>query len=146
MGTVVQFPGIAAQKVGRSKRGQSFYDLYPMPFFDKKTRCSWTSVPSDSYAADCRRGRAYAIEFLSSCDGSYGWLTLLGCIVTDMTAQGPARGHWPSGRAKANGLIVGFMAVISRASTVVMRHPDLKEIFLHALDREQAEQDEWGAH
>jgi hypothetical protein len=55
MGTVVQFPGVAAPKVRRRKRGQSFYDLYPMPFFNKKTRCSWTCEPIDNYLADCRR-------------------------------------------------------------------------------------------
>jgi hypothetical protein len=88
-----------------------------------------------------QKGRAYALEFLGSCDGSYGWNTLLGCIVTDMTAQGPVRGHWPDGGVKADGIIVGFMAVIAKASAVIMRHPDLRDIFFRALDREQAELD-----
>ena len=55
------------------------------------------------------------MAFLKSCDGSYGWLALLQSIVADMIRAG-ANGEWKDGRGKVNGVVIGFMSVISRAA------------------------------
>jgi hypothetical protein len=103
---------------------KSQYELYPLPFFNAKERCCWDVKPTGNYTADCETGHAYAIEFLKSCDGSVGWATLLGGIVTRMIDAG-ASGRWPDGAPRANGIVIGFMRVIGSAlvhSLVMDRH------------------------
>jgi hypothetical protein len=55
-------------------------------------------------------GRAYAIEFLKTCDGTVGWSTLLSQIVVRMIGAGCTQ--WPDGRPRTNGLVIGFMGTI----------------------------------
>lgn len=88
----------------KRKGGKSFYDLYPMPFFDKSRRCCWAVQPTGDYRKDLDTGRDYAVQFLSSCDGTVGWSTLLGSIVCDISRSGDT-----------SGLVIGFMRVISAA-------------------------------
>src|SRR4051794_10274842 len=77
---------------------QSQYEKYPLPFFNGKTRNTWDVTPTGDYGADCRTGRQYAVEFIKSCDGTYGWTSLLQCVVADMIRAGTAGTHadWPS--------------------------------------------------
>jgi hypothetical protein len=65
------------------------YDLYPLPFFNRETRNTWDVSPTGDYRADCETGRAYAIEFLKTCDGSIGWSALLSPIVASMIGVAP---------------------------------------------------------
>ncbi|MGA2494665.1 MAG: hypothetical protein ABSF67_17245 [Roseiarcus sp.] len=105
--------GAAATKKGRRK-GISLYERYQLPFFDVKRRSTWAIKPTGAYSADCETGCAYAIKFLRSNDGSLGWTTLLTQIVNDMIGAGPS-GHWADGKAKTNGVVVGFMGTIGKA-------------------------------
>ncbi len=95
---------------------KSLYELYPSPFFNRDTRCLWDVKPTGHYGADCETGRAYAIEFLKSCDGSIGWAALMGIIAADMIRAGPTGAH-VDGRPKINGVVIGFMRVIGEALT-----------------------------
>jgi hypothetical protein len=97
----------------KRKKGESVYELYPMPFFNVRKRCLWDVVPTGSYTADCETGHAFAIEFLKSCDGTWGWAALVRWIVLDMIKAGP----------ETNGIIVGFMSVIGDALATVMTRP-----------------------
>jgi hypothetical protein len=91
---------------------KSQYELYPLPFFNRKALCVWDAPPTGNYAADCETGRAYAIEFLKSCDGTNGWRSLLPQIVMDMIRAGPtSKNSFP----KASGIVVGFMDTIAKA-------------------------------
>jgi hypothetical protein len=83
---------------------KSFYELYPMPFFNRKKRCSWDVIPSGDYSADCETGRAFAIEFLKSCDGTCGWASLMGVITRDMIKADDR-----------SGIVIGFMRVVGSA-------------------------------
>jgi hypothetical protein len=111
-------------RVGAKKsrrKGKSFYDLYPMPFF-KPSRfgiCFWHVHPTGDYLADCETGRRYALEFLRSYDGTVGWAWLLQSIVADMIGAGP-EGAWPSGDPKVDGTVIGFMGVIGKAACLAM--------------------------
>ena len=96
----------------KKRRPVSQYELYPLPFFDRKRLLTWAIEPSGRYTEDCETGRALAIEFLRSNDGTVGWTTLLGQIVTDMINAGPRAERWPNGRPHANGLVIGFMKVL----------------------------------
>ena len=95
-------------QVPKTVRRKSFYQLYPMPFFDRKRRCSWNVTPTGNYTADCEMGRAFAIEFLKSCDKTCGWQSLLQVIVADMIRAG-------TDEAGVNGVVIGFMGVIGSA-------------------------------
>ena len=95
-------------------RGQSMYDLYPLPFFNKEGHCTWDIRPTGDYSKDCETGAIYAEEFLLSCDGTRGWSSLLGQIVADMIRAG-TNGTFADGRPKVNGVVVGFMGGIGRA-------------------------------
>jgi hypothetical protein len=88
----------------KKRAGKSFYELYPMPFFDVSTRNSW-AVQDCEYSKDLDTGKDYATQFLLSNDGTAGWSTLLGGIVRDMVLSGDT-----------SGLVIGFMRVISAAS------------------------------
>jgi hypothetical protein len=90
----------------KKPKQQSRYELYPMPFFNKKKLCTWDVKPTGAYGADCETGRAFAIEFLQSCDKTYGWASLLPAIVTDMIEAGDTRNR---------GIVVGFMGLIGSA-------------------------------
>ncbi|HEV2550805.1 MAG TPA: hypothetical protein VGU20_26065 [Stellaceae bacterium] len=98
----------------KHRRQKSQYELYPLPFFNADTLSTWDVRPTGNYAADCKAGQAYAIEFLKSCDGTNGWAALLQNIVADMIRVGP-EGIWPDGAARLNGIVIGFMGTIGRA-------------------------------
>src|SRR5436309_36224 len=55
------------------KKCKSQYDLYPMPFFNKKRRCTWDVKPSGDYGLDFKTGQSFAIEFLRTSNHSCGW-------------------------------------------------------------------------
>lgn len=95
------------------KKGASFYEIYPMPFFDRKARSSWSVVPTGDYSADVKTGREYGRLFVQSCDMTVGWQTLLASIVGDMVRAGPMTACWSDGRPKNNGIITGFMGVVA---------------------------------
>jgi hypothetical protein len=97
------------------KKSKSQYDLYPMPFFNKKRRCTWDVKPTGDHTADYRTGRSFAIEFLRSNDKTYGWASLLPQIVADMICAGPT-GTFPNGDPKVNAIVMGFMQVIGAAA------------------------------
>ena len=100
--------------VPKRRKVQSQYEQYRLPFFDAKRLSTWAVEPTGDYSADVETGRAYAIEFLQSNDGTDGWTTLLTQIVCDMIGAGPS-GHWADGKAKTNGVVVGFMHTIGKA-------------------------------
>src|ERR1700694_6278346 len=93
---------------------KSFYELYPIPFFNRKRHCSWDVIPTGDYSADCDTGAAFAIEFLKSCDKTCGWASLMQTIVADMIRAGTA-GARPDGTLGVNGIVIGFMSMIGRA-------------------------------
>jgi hypothetical protein len=97
---------IQAKKRPAQKRPKqkSQYELYPLPFFNGKERCTWDVKPTGYYGADCETGHAYAIEFLKTCDKSYGWPSLMQSITSDMIRAG-----------SKNGIVIGFMGVIGSA-------------------------------
>ena len=104
----------APAAVAKRQKVQLQYERYPLPFFDRGSRSTWNVAPTGRYSEDVETGRRYAVEFLRSCDGPFGWITLLGQIVGDMVDVGPG-GFWPDGKGKSNGVIIGFTAAISRA-------------------------------
>jgi hypothetical protein len=93
---------------------QSQYEDYPLPFFAAERHSTWTVKPTGDYAKDCETGRAYAVAFLESCDGTNGWSSLLQQIVADMVRAGPC-GTFADGHPKVNGIVIGFMGAIGRA-------------------------------
>ena len=97
----------------KRKKGESIYELYPMPFFNRKERCTWEVAPTGNYTADCETGHAFAIEFLKTCDGTWGWAALVRWIVLDMIKAGP----------ETNGIIVGSMGVIGDVLAMMMTRP-----------------------
>ena len=98
------------QEVTRQK---SFYELYPVPFFDAKARNTWNVEPTGNYVSDLELGKQCAEQFLATCDLTFGWSTLLGSIVSDMVTAGNVSGNRPNGEPKSNGLVIGFMGVIT---------------------------------
>jgi len=96
-------------------RQKSQYELYPLPFFNAKTRCTWNVTPTGNYGADFETGRAYAIEFLKSCDGTIGWSSLLSNIVADMIRAGPKGRVFADGHHSAGGIVIGFTSTIGEA-------------------------------
>jgi hypothetical protein len=102
---------------------KSQYELYPLPFFNGRERCTWDVKPTGDYSADCETGTAYAIEFLKSCDKTNGWAALLQQIVVDMIDAGLTD---RDGRPSANGVVIGFMSVIGSAlvHSRVLDRPD----------------------
>jgi hypothetical protein len=90
------------------------YDKYPLPFFDKKNRLTWSVKPTGDYFADCETGRSYARQFLASCDGTDGWASLLYQIVSGIVRTGPEK-RWKDGGVACGGIVVGFMGEIGRA-------------------------------
>jgi hypothetical protein len=54
------------------RTGKSFYELYPMPFFDASTRNSWSVRPTGDYRKDIDTWKDYATQFLLSNDGTVG--------------------------------------------------------------------------
>ena len=108
---ILAFPSLPPQK---KRRPVSQYERYPLPFFDRKRRLTWAIEPSGHYAEDYETGRALAIEFLKSNDGTVGWTTLLGQIVSDMINAGPSAERLPGGKPHSNGLVLGFMRVLGQ--------------------------------
>ena len=66
------------------------YELYPLPFFAAEKHSTWAVEPTGDYAKECDAGRAYALEFLKSCDGTVLWTSLLGQIAADMIEKDDA--------------------------------------------------------
>ena len=97
MSNVVRLKGYLAPPRPRRQRQKSQYERYPMPFFNRKTRCTWDVKPTGDYFADCETGKAYALEFLKSCDGTVGWTSLLPQIASDMISAGPQEPPLPGG-------------------------------------------------
>jgi hypothetical protein len=96
---------------------KSQYERYPLPFFAADRFSTWTVKPTGRYFEDCQTGKAYAVEFLKSCDGTVGWSSLLAAIVGDMIGAGPS-GTFADGTAKIDGVVVGFMNTIGKALIV----------------------------
>lgn len=93
------------RRVGKRKGPEkatvaSLYEKYPLPFFDRARLLTWAAEPTGHYAEDCETGRAFAIEFLKSNDGTAGWATLLGSIVNDMIRAGPKARLLPRPQAR----------------------------------------------
>ena len=92
-----------------------FNQTYPMPFFESRKGGginAWNVEPSGNYSEDIATGEAYAMQFLKSFDGSYGWHALLPAIVSDMIGAG-AKGKYANGQPKTDGVVLGFMSVIA---------------------------------
>lgn len=115
MSNVVRLKGYLAPPRPRRQRQKSQYERYPMPFFNRKTRCTWDVKPTGDYFADCETGKAYALEFLKSCDGTVGWTSLLPQIASDMISAGPQEPPLPGGFQNPGGIVIGFMGVIGKA-------------------------------
>ena len=117
--TVVQLDSYRSKpRPAPRQRSRSQYKRYPLPFFNADTLNTWAVQASGDYEADIVTGRHYAIEFLKTADGTVGWTSLLPAIVADMIRAGPS-GTWGDGSPKVNGVVVGFMGVISKAVTVL---------------------------
>jgi hypothetical protein len=95
----------------RRQEKKSQWELYPLPFFKLKTRSLWDVKPTGDYGKDCETGKAYAIEFLNSCDGTACWAHLLPQMVGDMIRAGPVNKD-ASGGSYPGGIIVAFMLEI----------------------------------
>jgi hypothetical protein len=104
-------------KPSKRQKQKSQYELYPLPFFDGKTLCTWAAKPSGDYTADCEVGRKYAVAFLQSCDGTVGWSSLLAPILADMFRAGHA-GVRPDESIRLDGIMVGFMSTIGKVLAV----------------------------
>jgi hypothetical protein len=99
------------QPAPKRKRRKSLYELYPLPFFDRKQRNCWAVKPSGDYGADIETGVELAKEFLASHDGTHGWHSLLQSIVMDMIRKGTPAESWPDGK----GIVIGYKSEISSA-------------------------------
>jgi len=104
----------AAKPAGKRAKVQSMYDQYPLPFFDGKRRCAWSAKATGRYFDGFETGHAYALQFLRTCDDTAGWNSPLAKVVGDMVGAWSGE-RWPSGEAKTDGIITGFMITISRA-------------------------------
>jgi hypothetical protein len=100
------------------RRPPSQYELYQLPFFDRKQHLTWAVKPTGKYSADYATGRAFAIKFLKSCDDTVGWLTLLGQITRDMIKVESMNDRWSDGTLRVSGLVSGFMRQISEVLCV----------------------------
>jgi hypothetical protein len=116
------------------KRVGSQYERYPLPFFNAKAHSTWHIEPIGDFKTDRETGRRYAIEFLQSCDGTVGWVTLLPQIVSDMVCAG-ASGTYADGHPKVNNVVMGFMAVIGRATCMLCMMTTPAEIAVLMEDR-----------
>jgi hypothetical protein len=99
------------KRAPRRRKGESQWELYPLPFFNLEKRSLWDVRPTGDYGKDCETGRAYAIEFLNSCDGTACWAHLLPQIVGDMIRAGPVDKDAPGG-SYPGGIVVAFMLAI----------------------------------
>jgi hypothetical protein len=84
-------------------------EMDSLPFIKKNPPkiggyCYWAVKPSNNYTIDCETGRAYAHMLLPFLKYN-GGIPLLGFIVLDMIQSGTKNGE---------GLVVGFMAELSR--------------------------------
>jgi hypothetical protein len=116
MGMIVQLNDYREPEPKRV-RVQPFHKKYPMPFFKPRKGGginAWNVMPTGDYRADCERESKYAIEFLKSCDKTYGWEALLPAIIADMIRAG-TNGRLANGFPKINGVVIGFMNVIGAA-------------------------------
>jgi hypothetical protein len=123
MTNVVRLADHRAPKPTKAAKQKSLYELYPLPFFNRQKRCTWDVKPTGNYGADCETGRAFAIEFLKTCDGTIGWAHVVSMIMVDMIIAGPDGVHG-DGSPKTNGIVIGFLGVIGRTlSALTIRHP-----------------------
>jgi hypothetical protein len=98
------------------RKPPSKYELYPLPFFDKKQLSTWAVKPTGKYSADYATGRAFAIELLKSCDRTIGWTTLLGQIARDMIEVESVNDRGPGATPRASGIVSGFMRAARRSA------------------------------
>ncbi len=91
----------------------SQYERCPLPFFAAKDHSTWAVQPTGDYCEDYETGKAYALEFLKSCDGTFGWCELLPQIAVGMVVAGPT-GARPDGKPMVNGVVIGFMGTIGQ--------------------------------
>lgn len=95
------------------KKGQSVYEKYQLPFFDKKRLITWAVEPTGNYQEDFEKGVAFAIELLKSNDQTHRWEALVSWIISDMVRAGPTGQRY--GRPEVNGIVTGFGRTIGRA-------------------------------
>jgi hypothetical protein len=113
-GSIAQSRRPTPRKPRKRPEVKSQYELYPLPFFDAKNRCTWAVEPTGRYDYDHATGEQFGRRFLKSCDGSYGWATLLGQITADMITAG-LNTKAADGRPEINGIVIGFMRTIGNA-------------------------------
>jgi len=95
----------------RRQKVKSQWERYPLPFFNLEKRSLWDVKPTGDYNTDCETGRAYALEFLQSCDGTACWAHLLPQIVGDMIRAGPVDKD-AEGNPMPGGIVVAFMLTV----------------------------------
>jgi hypothetical protein len=126
------------RKRPRRARVKSVFELYPMPFFNFDRRAQrrfWAVTPTGDYWADCKTGHHYGIEFLRSCDGTVGWSALVRWILLDIARAGSDDGAWPDGGLKSNGIVIGFLGVISDAVTGFATSP-LRDLLIPSIPKQ----------
>jgi hypothetical protein len=114
---ILAFPRSPCRTKPARKKGQSVYDKYQLPFFDKKRLLLWAVEPTGDHEQDFKRGVAFAIELLKSNDRTFGWEALVSWIVGDMVRAGYTE-QWKDGRPMINGIVTGFARTIGRALAV----------------------------
>lgn len=103
---------VRARKRSRHRqKGESYWDRYPLPFFNLKKRSFWEVNPTGNYETDCVTGKMYATQFLQSCDGTDSWAHLPVHIVADMIRAGFADKD-ALGKPRADGIVVAFMLTL----------------------------------
>lgn len=110
-------PTLPCRRKPTRKKGQSVYDKYQLPFFDKKRLLLWAVEPTGNHEADYKKGVAFAIELLKSNDQTFGWEALVSWIVGDMVRAGYTE-QWKDGRPMINGIVTGFARTIGRALAI----------------------------
>ena len=73
---------------------------------------TWSVQSTESYMSDYALGRAFAREFLASCDSSDGWCPLLSWITADMIRAGTGGEADGLEVPEVNGIVLGFVREI----------------------------------
>lgn len=102
------------KRAPRRQKGKSQWEIYPLPFFNREKRSLWKVSPTGNYGTDCATGRAYALKFLQSCDGTDCWAHLLPQMVGDMIRAGPVNEDAP-GASYQGGIVFAFMLTVGFA-------------------------------
>ena len=109
-----------AKSLKAKPASQSLFDLYPLPFFNKRTKSCWDPKHTGDYAKDCETGEDLGRQFLQTADGTSCWANIIGWIVADMIRAGADRPRRGRTWRPINGVVVGFMATIGR----VLNNPE----------------------